>query len=108
LEPTTEPPAAHAGAHGAGPVAANDLAAGRAVGEFFARLGPDWPLADAQRRRLAPVLADALAGGWDPTGLAAFVGANTAGVRSPAAVLAARLSPGELPAAPGSARAWPP
>jgi len=45
--------------------------------------------------------AAALGAGWDPAALAAFVGANTAGVRSPAAVLAARLSPAELPAPPG-------
>jgi hypothetical protein len=43
-----------------------------------------------QRRRLAPMAAAALGAGWDPAALAAFAGANTAGVRSPAAVLAAR------------------
>jgi hypothetical protein len=80
---------------------------GGGAGEFLARLGPGWPLADPQRRRLAPAVAAALAGGWDPAALAAFVGANTTGVRSPAAVLAARLSPRELPAPPGRARARP-
>jgi hypothetical protein len=52
--------------------------------------------------------AAALADGWAPAALAAFVGANTAGVRSPTAVLAARLSPGELPAPPDRARGRPP
>ncbi len=52
--------------------------------------------------------AAALGAGWDPAALAAFVGANTAGIRSPAAVLAARLSPAELPAPPGRAWARPP
>jgi hypothetical protein len=70
--------------------------------EFFSRLWPSWPLTDL-RRRLAPTVAAALATGWDPPALAAFVGANTSGVRSPAAVLAARLSPAELPARPGGA-----
>jgi hypothetical protein len=109
LEPPTEPPAASADARETGPGAAGDRAgAGGGALEFFSRLGPDWPLTDGQRRRLEPLLANALAAGWDPAGLAAFVGANTTGVRSPAAVLAARLSSAELPAPPGSARAWPP
>jgi hypothetical protein len=38
------------------------------------------------------------------TALAAFAGANTAGVRSPYAVRAARLSPDELPAAAAAVR----
>jgi hypothetical protein len=40
----------------------------------------------------------ALSVGWTPAALAATAGANTGGVRSPYAVLAARLSPAELPA----------
>lgn len=60
-----------------------------------------------QRLRLAPMVAVALEAGWAPAALAAFVSANTAGVRSPAAVLAARLSPAELPAPVGPARARP-
>jgi hypothetical protein len=82
--------------------------AGGGVSEFFARLGPGWPLTGGQRRRLAPAVAAALSTGWTPDALAQFVGANTAGVRSPAAVLAARLSPAELPAPPGGAPARPP
>jgi hypothetical protein len=39
----------------------------------------------------------ALGAGWVPQAPAAFNGANTTGVRSPYAVLAARLSPAELP-----------
>jgi hypothetical protein len=35
--------------------------------------------------------------GWTPQALAGFTGANTRGVRNPYAVLAARLSPAELP-----------
>jgi len=46
----------------------------------------------------------ALAAGWTPHGLAAFTGANTAGVRNPYAVLAAGLSPGELPPPHGQQR----
>ena len=98
LEPPTEPPAASAGARNADPVTADDRpAAGGDAKEFFARLGPSWPLTGRQRHRLAAAVADALAAGWAPAVLAEFVGANTAGVRSPAAVLAARLS---------SARSW--
>ncbi len=58
--------------------------------------------------RLAPMAAAAVAAGWEPAALAAFVGANTAGVRSPAAVLAARLSPAELPGPPGRGCTRPP
>jgi hypothetical protein len=75
--------------------------------QFSARPGPGWPLTDTQRRRLALTIAAALATGWDPAVLAGFVGANTAGVRSPAAVLAARLSSAELPAPSGGAPARP-
>ena len=35
--------------------------------------------------------------GWTPQALAGFTGANTRGARNPHAVLAARLSPAELP-----------
>jgi hypothetical protein len=59
------------------------------VSEFFARLGPGWPLTGGQRHRLEPAVAAALSMGWASAALAQFVGANTAGVRSPAAVLPA-------------------
>ena len=79
---------------------------GAEVGEFFGRLAamsPRWLLTAGQRGRLAPAVAAALAGGWTPDALADHVGANTAGIRNAAAVLAARLSAAELPArrAPG-------
>ena len=110
FEPPTEPSAARAAAcdSGAGPADDRQGAGGGAASEFFARLGPGWLLTYGQRRRLASLVAAAVADGWDPGGLAEFVGANTAGVRSPAAVLAARLSPEELPPPPVRARARPP
>jgi hypothetical protein len=49
-----------------------------------------------------------LGAGWAPQALAAFTGANTNGVRSPAAVLAARLSSAELPLPPSRRSARPP
>jgi hypothetical protein len=102
-----EPSAARAGARGSPGSADYRPEAGGGADEFFARLGPGWPLTDHQRQRLAPMAAAALEAGWDPSGLASFVGANTAGIRSPYAVLAARLSRGELPVPPGGARAKP-
>ena len=101
FEPSREPSAAHAGARDEGPAAVDNLAAGGGAGEFFARLGPGWPLTDRQRTRLAPMVDAAVAAGWGPATLAAFVSANAAGVRNPAAVLTARLSPAELPAPAG-------
>ena len=96
IEPSTEP-AASAPARGAPPVTAH-VDGGGTVREFFQALGPGWRLTAAQRARLAPTIATALDSGWTPTALAAFTGANTDRVRSPYAVLAARLSPAELPA----------
>jgi hypothetical protein len=81
----------------------SEPAGGGAVARFFDALGPGWRLTAAQRSRLAPAVADAVAAGWDPGELAAFTGANSAGIRSPFAVLAARLSPDELPAPRGPA-----
>ena len=109
IEPSRKPSAATAGARGADPV--DNLLAWAADGirEFYAELGTRWALTARQRRRLAPGVAAALARGWDPQDLAEFAGANTAGVRSPYAVLAARLSPGALPAPPAATAAmvWP-
>jgi hypothetical protein len=102
-----EPSAACAGARGSPSSADHRPEAGGGAGEFFIRLGPGWPLTDRQRRRLAPMAATALEAGWAPSALASFVGANTAGVRSPYAVLAARLSSAELPLPPARARARP-
>jgi hypothetical protein len=71
-------------------------------------LGPPWRLTAAQRDRLTPAVEAALAGGWAPDRLAAFTGASSAGVRNPYAALSARLSPDQLPAAPGSPSWRPP
>jgi hypothetical protein len=76
------------------------LAAAGWSGEFFAALDCDWRLAAAQRARLAPAVATALTSGWTPQRLAGFTGGNITGVRNSYAVLAARLSPAELPAPP--------
>jgi Helix-turn-helix domain len=87
--------------------AAEAVGGGGRIGEFFTALGPDWRLTAAQRARLAPAVAAALNAGWMPQALAAFAGANTTGVRSPYAVLAARLSPAELPPPHGQRPARP-
>jgi hypothetical protein len=79
-----------------------------AVGRYFDALGLQWRLTTAQRDRLTPAVKAALAGGWAPDRLAEFTGANSAGVRNPYAVLSARLSPDQLPAAPGSPSSRPP
>lgn len=66
-------------------------------------LGPAWRLTPKQRQRLAPKVVEALAAGWSARKLSAHLGANPEGVKSPAAVLSARLD--DLPASePGRAR----
>jgi Helix-turn-helix domain len=95
-EPSTEPSAASAHARQV-PATAGTAGGGQAAGEFFAVLDDGWKLTADQRARLAPAVQAALEAGWLPQALAAFTGANTVGVRSPYAVLAARLSPAELP-----------
>jgi hypothetical protein len=70
------------------------------AGAFFAALASRserWLLTAAQRRKLAPAVAAALAGGWTPDQLAGFAGASTTGIRNPYAVLTARLTPAGLP-----------
>ncbi|MPY99978.1 MAG: hypothetical protein GEU97_18710 [Actinophytocola sp.] len=59
--------------------------------EVLAGLGPDWPLTHGQRRRLTPMIATALDAGWRRHALIEHLAANPDGVKSPAAVLAARL-----------------
>jgi Helix-turn-helix domain len=109
LEPSREPSAAPARAREtARPVENPERAAAKGVGEFFTALGPTWPLTARQQARLAPAVAAALAAGWEPRTLAGFAGGNTSGVRSPYAVLAARLSAAELPAPPLAALRRPP
>jgi hypothetical protein len=93
-EPCIEPPAAPARV---GEAPAHGGQDGGPVGEFFTALGPGWRLTAAQRARLAPAVTAALDAGWTPRTLAAIAGANTSGVRNPYTVLAARLSPAELP-----------
>jgi hypothetical protein len=81
-------------------------ATGGGAGEFFAALGDAWRLTKTQRARLTPAVKAALGAGWTPQALASATGTNTTGVRNPYAVLAARLSPAELPVpASRSARA---
>jgi len=104
-EPSIEPSAAAASVREALP--ADGRAGGGPAGEFFAALGGGWRLTAIQRSRLAPAVQAALAAGWTPADLAGVTGANTDGVRSPPAVLAARLSPAELPSLPPH-RARPP
>ena len=101
LEPSREPSAAPVRGRGALPAAGGFASGGRAV-EFFAALGPAWPLTAAQQSRLAPAVLAALADGWTPQELAGFTGTNSGGVRNPYAVLAARLSPAELPSPSGT------
>ena len=72
-------------------------ATGGGAGEFFAAPGSTWQPTEAQRARLTPVVEAALDMGWTPQALASVTGANTTGVRHLYAVLAARLSPAELP-----------
>jgi hypothetical protein len=95
-----DPPKNHQGtaaasARDARPAAS--AATGGGVGEFFAALANAWRLTGAQRARLTPAVKAALEMGWTPQALASVTGANTAGVRNPYAVLAARLSSTELP-----------
>jgi hypothetical protein len=102
-EPSREPSLETSGARARAREAPADASAagdGGPAGEFFTALAADWRLTDRQRATLAPAVAAALDAGWTPRALAAFTGANTAGVRSPYAVLAARLSPAELPVPP--------
>jgi hypothetical protein len=106
-EPSIEPSAAPAPAREV-PATASTAGGGRSVGVFFAVLGEDWRLTAAQRARLAPAVRAALEAGWMPQALAAFTGANSTGVCSPYAVLAARLSPAELPPPTGWRPARPP
>jgi hypothetical protein len=97
IEPSREPSAASASAREIR-LAVDAQTGGGAAAEFFNALGPGWLLTADQRTRLAPAVSEAVAAGWEPGELAAFVGANSAGIRSPYAVLAARLSSAELPA----------
>jgi hypothetical protein len=98
IEPSLEPSAADARARE--PAAAADAGGGGQAGDYFAVLGTGWQLTASQRARLVPAVTTALSTGWTPASLAAFTGSNSSGVRNPYAVLAARLSPAELPEPP--------
>jgi hypothetical protein len=78
-----------------------------AVSRYFDALGPQWRLTAAHRDRLTPAVVAAVAEGWAPDRLAGFTGADSTGVRNPYTVLSARLSPDQLPDAPGSASSRP-
>lgn len=99
-EPPREPSATRAGARHDPPVdnPPEGGGGGDGVGAFFAALGEAWPLSAGQRDRLTPAVAAAVTAGWGPRELAAHVGANTAGVRNPYAVLSSRLA--DLPEPP--------
>jgi len=81
------------------------LGGGDQASEFFAALGDAWLLTAVQRARLIPAVEAALIAGWTPD---EFTGGNTSGIRNPYAVLAARLSPAELPQPRDSAPRRPP
>jgi hypothetical protein len=74
--------------------ASSDPLAAQADAFFDALAGHSsvWMLTAAQRRKLAPAVAVALAGGWTSAGLARHAGASTSGIKHPPAVLAARLA----------------
>jgi len=96
-EPSIQPPAA--GALGRDAPAAHQPSGG-IVGEFFDGLGPGCQLTAGQQARLAGSVSAVLESGWSPAALAAFTGGNTKGIRSPFAVLAARLAPDQIPCPP--------
>ena len=106
-EPSVEPSAASVQARTVSAMAGTASGA-QTVGEFFAVLGDGWRLTADQRARLAPAVQAALDAGWLPQALAAFTSVNSVGVRNPYAVLAARLSPAELPPPPRQRPARPP
>ena len=110
-EPSTEsslkPSAASGPTHHAAAVGGR----GGPADKFFAALPDAWMLTGEQRATLSPAAETALSSGWSACrAQAAFTGANTEGVRSPFAVLTARLSPAELQASrrPGGAGPEPP
>jgi DNA-binding MarR family transcriptional regulator len=65
---------------------------------IFRSLGPRWRIGTKAASRLTDAVSEALAGGWNAEDLVAHLGASPEGVRSPYAVLKARLA--DLPAPP--------
>lgn len=76
---------------------AHQLDGGGEANAVLSGLGREWTLTSRQRNRLEPKVAAALANGWNVRRLVAHLAANPDGVKSPAAVLAARLD--DLPPA---------
>lgn len=68
-------------------------------------LGPQWRIGASAAERLAPSVAAALYAGWTSEGLAKHLSASPEGVRSPYAVLSARLD--DLPSPPAARRQRP-
>ncbi|MDA8322652.1 MAG: helix-turn-helix domain-containing protein [Actinomycetota bacterium] len=103
IEPNPEPPAAARPRETPAVTTARSgpPGGGGQASDFFAALGPAWPLTVAQQARLTPAVTAALDAGWTPGALAACTGSNVNGIRNPYAVLARRLSPAELPDPPG-------
>jgi len=62
----------------------------------LSRLGPQWHLSEADRRRLSPLIVKKVIEGWHVNGLAHYLSANPDGVVSSVAVLSSRLQ--DLPA----------
>jgi len=89
------PPASPTPTNGGG---GGSMADGDEAGRVLELLGAEWRLGARSAERLMPALHAALASGWTAAGLAAQLGKGAEGVRSPYAVLAARLA--DLPAAP--------
>jgi Helix-turn-helix domain len=110
-EPSNESsmePSAAPGRTREAPITGRAELGGDQASEFFAALGDAWLLTADQRARLVPAIEAALSIGWTLGKLAEFIGVNTSGVRNPYAVLAARLSPAELPQPRDSAPRRPP
>ncbi|MBE1608711.1 hypothetical protein HEB94_005559 [Actinopolymorpha pittospori] len=68
-------------------------------------LGPRWRIGASAAERLVPSVATALEAGWTSEDLAKHLGASPEGVRSPYAVLSARLN--DLPSPPAARRQRP-
>ncbi len=102
LYPSTGAVPSHRSTGGGGgddrPAHADDDTSG--ARRVLARLGSQWRLGARSIERLEPQVAAALDAGWGETELAEHLGANSVGVKSPYAVLAARLS--DLPVPPAA------
>jgi hypothetical protein len=102
---TSDETSPHQATGGGGDQAAHSREASPAR-QVLAQLGPQWRLGTRSVERLEGLIASALDAGWEMAALAAHLGANSDGVKSPYAVLAARLK--DLPPRPAARRARPP